>query len=57
MNGNDKLIQRTFDNNLGNTSFIDTGIEVSPDPVILDQLGRKIFSVTIPVGLPTTDDP
>jgi hypothetical protein len=39
MNGNDKLIQRTFDNNLGNTSFIDTGIEVSPDPVILDQLG------------------
>src|SRR5699024_8423221 len=57
MDGNDQLVQRALDHDLGNTSLIDTGIEVSPDPVVFDQLRREIFSATIPVRFPTTDDP
>ena len=37
------LSKRSLNNDLGNTTFVDTGIQVSPDLVILDQLGSKIF--------------
>jgi hypothetical protein len=57
MDGNDQLIQRTLDNDLGYPSLVDTRVQVCPDPVILDQLGRIIFFITIPVGFPTADDP
>ena len=43
MNGNDQFTQRSFNNNLGNTTFVDTGIQVSSDLVIFDQLLAKSF--------------
>jgi hypothetical protein len=56
MNGNDQLIQRSLDDNLRNTTFVDTRIQVGPDFIILDQLGGEIFFVSVPVAFPTADD-
>jgi hypothetical protein len=53
----DELIQRALDNDLGNPALIDTGIQVGPDLVVLDQLGSIIFFAAIPVGFPTANDP
>jgi hypothetical protein len=57
MDRHDQLVQRTLDNYLGDPSFIDTGIQVGSDLVVLDQLGSIVFLAAIPVGFPTTDDP
>src|SRR5258708_1147475 len=57
MDRHDQLIQRTFNNDLGNSTFIDTGIQVSPDLIVLDQLEGIIFFAAVPVGFPTSDDP
>src|SRR5258708_30159216 len=57
VNRYDQFIVRILDNDLRDPSLIDTGIQVSSDLVILDQLGSIIFFAAIPVGFPTTDDP
>ena len=56
MDGNDQLIQRTLNNDLGNASLVDTGIQVSPDLVVLDQFGSEILFASVPVAFPATDD-
>jgi hypothetical protein len=53
----DQLVQRTLDNDLGNPTLIDTGIQVGPDLVVLDQLEGIVFFAAIPVGFPTANDP
>ena len=49
MDRHDQLVQRTLDNDLGDPSFIDTGIQVGSDLVVLDQLGSIVFLAAIPV--------
>src|SRR5947199_4279451 len=56
MDGNDQFTQRALNDDLGNTAFIDAGIQVGPDFVILDQLGSKIFFIAIPVRFLSSDD-
>jgi hypothetical protein len=53
----DQLVQGTLDNDLGDPAFVDTGIQVGSDLVILDQLGSIVFLAAIPIGFPTADDP
>jgi hypothetical protein len=53
----DQLVKRTLDNDLCDPSLIDTGIQVGPDLVVLDQLGGIVLLAAIPVGFPTADDP
>ena len=57
MDRHDQLVQRALDNDLGDPSFIDTGVQVGSDLVVLDQLGSIVFLAAIPVGFPTADDP
>src|SRR5215213_2727968 len=57
MNGNDQLIKRTLYHYLGYTTLVDTGVQVSSDLGIFDQLGSEIFFVSVPVAFPATDDP
>jgi hypothetical protein len=52
-----QLVQRTLDDDLGNPTLIDTGKQVGPDLVVLDQLGSIVFLAAIPVGFPTANDP
>src|SRR5674476_1332095 len=56
MNSNDKFVKGTFNNNLSNTAFVDTCIQVSSDPIILNQLLSIIFRISKPVTVPSTDD-
>src|SRR5690606_12564003 len=56
VDSNDQLAQRALDHDLRNATFIDTGVQVSPDLVVLDQFGSEVFLAAIPVGFPSTDD-
>jgi hypothetical protein len=51
----DDALDGPFNNDLGNTTFGDTCIQVFPDLFVFDQLFGKIFP-SVPVGFPSPDD-
>src|SRR5208282_3394798 len=56
MDSNNQFIECALDYDLSNSAFVDTGIQIGPDFVVLNQLVRVIFLATIPVGFPSADD-
>ena len=56
MNGNDQLIKRALNNDLRDTTFVDTGIQVISDLVIFDLLFWIFRFACKPVAVPSTDD-
>jgi hypothetical protein len=49
-------LQRTLDHDFRNTAFLNTGVYVFPDFLVLNQLLGKPFT-TEPTGVPAADDP
>ena len=56
MYGNDELVKRSFNNDFRNTAFINTGIKIGSDAIILNQFFRIIPLVSVPVTFPAADN-
>jgi len=56
MDGDDKLIESALNYNFCNAPLVDTGVEITTDPGVFDQLLSIIFLASVPVTLPSADD-
>jgi hypothetical protein len=56
MDRHDQLTQRALDNDTGDSSFIDTRIEVVADLVVFNQFRAEVPFLAIPHRVPSADD-